>query len=176
MKVLILSMIFMMASGSLIIVDFSTGDDINNWRIINDAVMGGKSSSSFTKSAEGYAVFQGKVFLENNGGFCSVRYQFDMTSVEDFSGLAVTLKGDGKMYQFRIKANTRDYHSYISYINTSGDWQEIEIPLHKMYPTWRGMELDMPDFNHSQIEEIGILIGNKKAESFELYIEKIELR
>ena len=44
-----------------------------------------------------------------------------------------------------------------------------------MYPSFRGRKLDQPDFDHKQIEEIAILIGNKRNEKFQLLIDKIEL-
>ena len=43
------------------------------WWVINDTVMGGRSSSSWQLSEHDIGVFQGSVSLENNGGFASVR-------------------------------------------------------------------------------------------------------
>ena len=39
------------------------------WQPINDQVMGGLSSSGFRLDAAGWAVFEGTVSLQNNGGF-----------------------------------------------------------------------------------------------------------
>ena len=89
--------------------------------------------------------------------------------------LIIRLKGDGKKYQFRIKDDIRSYYSYISTFSTSGEWQEIEIPLNEMYPSFRGRRLNLPNFSQDNIEEIAFLIGNKKPESFRLLIDKIEL-
>ncbi|HAY89991.1 MAG TPA: CIA30 family protein, partial [Bacteroidetes bacterium] len=68
------------------------------------------------------------------------------------------------------------YHSYVYDFQTNGEWQTVTIPLAKMYPSFRGRKLNIPNFNHSQLEEIAFLIGNKKAESFELMIDKVELK
>jgi hypothetical protein len=86
------------------------------------------------------------------------------------------LKGDGKKYQCRVKARRGDYYAYVLYFETSGDWEQIEIPLAKMYPTFRGRQLDMPSFDQSQIEEIAFLIGNKIGEEFSLSLDKIILQ
>ena len=75
----------------------------------------------------------------------------------------------------RIKTNASDYYSYVSSFSTSGEWQTLEIPLREMYPTFRGRKLDKPNFSNDHIEEIGILIGNKKKEEFKLIIDKITL-
>jgi len=127
-------------------------------------------------SPEGHGVFEGEVSLENNGGFSSLRYNFEEMQVAEYSKVIIRLRGDGKKYQFRIKANVRDYYSYISNFQTSGEWQEIEIPLKEMYPSFRGRRLNMPNFSQGSIEEIAFLIGNKKNEKFQLLIDKIEVR
>jgi hypothetical protein len=44
-----------------------------------------------------------------------------------------------------------------------------------MYPSFRGRILDMPNYDKANLEEIAFLIGNKKAEKFELKIDFIKL-
>ena len=66
-------------------------------------------------------------------------------------------------------------YSYVSYFDTSGEWQDVKLPLNTMYAVFRGSRLNLPDFAASSLEEIGILIGNKKAEEFELLIDEIRL-
>lgn len=158
------------------IFNFDNTTNIRQWHVVDDNVMGGKSSGNFKLSEEGFGVFEGNISLENSGGFSSVRYGFPKISIKEFSKVILRLKGDGKEYQFRIKAKAEDAHSYIAYFLTSGEWQEIEIPLNTMFPTFRGRELDQPDFDKDYIEEIAFLIGNKKKENFVLMLEKIELK
>jgi NADH dehydrogenase [ubiquinone] 1 alpha subcomplex assembly factor 1 len=158
-----------------VIFDFDKSADIQNWRIVDDAVMGGMSSSTFKLSPDGHGVFEGRVSLENNGGFSMVRYQFDKMKVSKDDKIVIKLKGDGKKYELRIKDNSSNYYSYISSFTTSGDWQEIEIPLKDMYPSFRGRKLDSPNFSKNYIEDIAFLIGNKKPEKFKLLIDKIEI-
>ncbi|EIA07499.1 CIA30 family protein [Flavobacterium frigoris] len=158
-----------------ILFDFNKNADIQGWKIVDDAVMGGISSGSFKLSPDGHGVFEGAVSLENNGGFSLVRYPFDKMKTNKDSKIIIKLKGDGKKYQLRIKDNSSNYYWYISSFATSGDWQEIEIPLQDMYPSFRGRKMDLPNFSKNYIEEIAFLIGNKKAEKFKLIIDKIEL-
>ena len=68
-----------------------------------------------------------------------------------------------------------DYFSFIAPFLTSGEWQEIVIPLEDMYPSFRGRRLNQPNFSSDYIEELAFLIGNKKSESFKLLIDKITL-
>ncbi|HEY5775431.1 MAG TPA: CIA30 family protein, partial [Xanthomonadales bacterium] len=46
--------------------------DIEPWRSINDGVMGGLSAGGMSQTVEGLK-FAGRLSLENNGGFSSVR-------------------------------------------------------------------------------------------------------
>lgn len=51
------------------IFNFNKKANIQNWVIVNDLVMGGKSTSNFKLDIDGNGVFEGDVSLENNGGF-----------------------------------------------------------------------------------------------------------
>lgn len=155
--------------------DFNQNSNLNNWRIVDDVVMGGRSDGQFTINKEGNGVFHGKVSLENNGGFSSVRYRFDPKKVDGFSKMSIRLKGDGKPYQFRVKSSQSERHSYVYQFDTSGDWEIITIPLAEMKPRFRGRMLNMPNYPAQVLEEIAFLIGNKKAETFQLELDKIEL-
>lgn len=159
----------------LTVFDFQADKDLSNWMVVDDVVMGGRSDGNCYLNAAGNAVFEGLVSLENNGGFSSVRCSFERTSVADYTKAVIRLKGDGKRYQFRVKSSRRDWQSYITYFETTGDWQTIEIPLADLYPTFRGMRLDMPNYDGQQMSQISFLIANKKAESFRLELESLRL-
>ena len=58
--------------GAQMLFDFRV-DSAADWIVVNDAVMGGLSQSSFTKPVADFASFTGDVSLRNNGGFASVR-------------------------------------------------------------------------------------------------------
>jgi hypothetical protein len=156
--------------------DFSKTSNINDWQIVDDVVMGGRSSGSMTLNSEGNGVFQGKVSLENNGGFSSIRYPFKSKDVRGYEKFVIRIKGDGNKYQLRVKDEMTSYYSYITYFESNGDWQTIEIPFKEMYPSFRGRKLDQPNFPGQNIEELGFLVGNKRAETFRLEIDKIEVR
>ena len=89
--------------------------------------------------------------------------------------ITLKIKGDGKDYQIRIKDKISKYYSYITTFKTNGDWQEISINMKDLYPSFRGQDLNLPNYNSSSFEELVFLICNKKNESFQLVIDKIEL-
>jgi hypothetical protein len=158
-----------------IIYNFQKDASTTNWRVVDDGVMGGLSQGKLKVDNEGNGLYSGTVSTENNGGFSSLRYRFDAIEASEDQSIVLRIKGDGKKYQFRVKDKVNQYYSYIYTFQTSGEWQTVKIPLAEMYPSYRGRKLNTPNFKHSQIEEIAFLIGNKKAESFELIIDKIEL-
>lgn len=162
-------------SKPFVLFDFSKESNIQNWIVVNDGVMGGLSKGDFSIENEGHALFKGYVSLENNGGFSSVRYNLETKSVKNFKKIKLRLKGDGKQYQIRVKTRISDYYSYIAYVKTNGEWQTLEILFSEMIPSFRGSKLDLPNYPGEYLEQFAILIGNKKKEDFELYLDKIEL-
>lgn len=168
-------MVSMAINSSMVIFDFNKESDISDWEIVNDAVMGGQSSSKFYLNDEGNGVFTGKVSLENNGGFASLRHRFNQKKIAGYKKVTIHLKGDGKRYQFRAKTNKNDQQAYVSYFETTGEWQTVEIMLSALEPTFRGRKLNMPNFPADELEEVGFMIGNKVNENFELVIDKIVL-
>lgn len=175
MKLILSLLLLVSIMNTTLLFDFTKNTNPKEWTIIDDVVMGGRSNGTFTVDKEGNGVFSGEVSLENNGGFSSVRYQCNPVKVTKDSKVLIRLKGDGKDYQFRIKDKSNSYYSYITSFKTSGDWQTIAIQLSDLYPSFRGRKLDMPNFSSNAFEEIVFLIGNKKKESFQLLIDKIEL-
>ena len=158
------------------IFDFDLKSDLSNWKIVNDAVMGGVSESKFYLNTNGIGTFEGSVSLENNGGFCAVKYVFEPLILNSGSHFCIRLKGDGKKYQFRVKTHSTDSHSYVFPFQTATDWQNIEIPISELYPAFRGQKLELPNYDGSNLEEIAFLIGNKQKETFQLLIDSIEVK
>lgn len=161
--------------GNMILFDFNKDSDLRNWMVVDDVVMGGRSEGNLELNKEGNAVFWGEVSLENNGGFSSVRFNFEKIDVPDYSKLKIRLKGDGKQYQFRVKSSQYDRHSYVYSVKTSGEWETITVPLSEMQPSFRGRSLNIPNYPVKELEEVAILIANYKAELFRLEIDKITL-
>ena len=171
---LYLTLLILTAQQVAMLLDFNTSTK-DNWEIVDDVVMGGRSQGKFEISPEGYGKFTGEVSLANNGGFSSVRFDTPTLKIKEYTGILLTVKGDGKPYQFRIRNSYLNRFAYSSKFYTNGDWQTIEIPFSEMIATFRGYRLDLPRFEGDKIEEIMFLIGNKRSESFELLIDKIEL-
>ena len=160
----------------IVLFDFNIKSNIDNWKIVDDGVMGGYSSSKFFVDASGYGVFKGSVSIENNGGFCSVQHYPKSISLNGKKIFSIRLKGDGKKYQFRVKSKRSNKYSYVYEFKTTTDWQTIEIPIIELYASFRGRTIDIPNYDGTSLEEIAFLVGNKKNEDFQLMIDKIEVK
>ena len=161
---------------SQMLYDF-TKQGKGKWRIQNDVVMGGRSESQLTMTEENFALFTGRVSLENNGGFCSIHQTSEKEPFiinEESDAFILNLKGDGKDFNFRIRT-PKGRHSYAATFSTNnnGDWETITIPFKSMQATYRGEVVDVPNYNGENVVEMRLLIGNKKEENFEILVKWI---
>ncbi len=150
----------------------------DHYIIINDGVMGGRSQSQIQLSADA-AVYSGRVSLENNGGFASVRMLWPTTlrdSQEQARRLRLRVRGDGLSYQFRLRTDRGfDGAAYShTFKTTAGLLQTIELTIADFTPTFRGRILtNMPELSFSDVQQMGILVADKQVGVFG--IELIDL-
>lgn len=166
----------MLLVSQMVLFDSEAKNVSYQWQVVDDVVMGGRSQGKFTVNEQGVGVYAGKVSLDNNGGFSSVRYNASFKDISSYSMIFVKVKGDGKRYQLRLKPEQYDRHSYVHYFETNGMWQEIGFKLSDFYPALRGMRLNVENFSSTKLSHISFLISNKQQEEFMLEIGKIWLR
>ena len=160
-----------------VLFSFEDDEGPDRWTIVNDGVMGGLSRSRILLSDERTAVFEGRLSLENNGGFASVRSRPEAMPTTGSSGLAVRLRGDGREYQLRIRTSRAfDGVAYRWNLKTTaGEWTTIEAPYRDFVPTFRGRVLrDVPPIEPAAIRQLGILIADKDETPFRLEIDWIK--
>lgn len=166
-----------MEQNEMVIFDFKNSDKNENWIIVNDSVMGGLSKSEFFISDSNTAIFRGTVSLENNGGFTSTRTRPRLFKLDEFKGILIRLKGDGKKYQFRIRTNDRfDGVAYRYQFTTEiSQWMTIKVPFNECVPVFRGRILNnVAPISPKMIHQIGFLIADNQAGQFQLEIEWIK--
>ena len=161
----------------MLLIDFQHIGKVEDWRIVNDGVMGGLSQSDMTISDNNTAVFKGRVSLENNGGFASMRTRPHFFDLEGYEGILLRLKGDGKRYQLRLR--TDDGFDGISYrytFNTETDeWIIIRAPFNECVPVFRGRVLsNVGAIIPKKIKQIGFLIADKQPGPFKIEIDWIK--
>ncbi|TAG07330.1 MAG: CIA30 family protein [Verrucomicrobia bacterium] len=153
---------------------FNDANDEPKWIAQNDGVMGGLSTGR-PIIADGMLDFSGTLSLENNGGFSSImthEKKFDLTGMKQ---MILRVKGDGRTYRLRISTDAKHRGSSIVYMaefpTQAGQWLEVSVPFSSMKPSHHGNDLSGPALDLTKIEEIGLLIGDKRAGDFSLKID-----
>ncbi len=158
------------------IIKFEDQPDAPKWTVVNDGVMGGLSKGSL-EMADGKLFFSGTLSLENNGGFSLVETSGSRWDLSDATGLRIRVKGDGRTYQLRLgtDALTRgDRIAYSADFDTqAGEWVERVIPFNSLRATHHGESIEAPPVNTANIEQIGILIGDKRPGPFQIQVDWI---
>ena len=159
------------------LIDFNNTAEKENWQIINDDVMGGVSQSEIIFNDTGTATSQGRISLENNGGFASTRSKSHSYRIGGYIGLDLRIKGDGKDYQLRVRTDNRlDGISYRYRFATQPEtWMNIRVPLSEFDAVLRGLILIIvADISPDQIQQVGFLISDKQAVKFHIVIDWIK--
>ena len=147
----------------------------DSWLPLNDGVMGGVSSGGMIDIEDGMQ-FRGTLSLANNGGFSSVRHLVT-EDLSNSTGIRLTIRGDGRSYQFRIRQDGRfDGVAWRQEFQTDGSVQMLVLNYPDFVPVWRGRQVrDAGSIDSAQIQQLGFMIADKQPGDFSLSILKIEL-
>jgi len=141
-----------------------------DWEVVNDDVMGGCSTAEMV-AVEEHLRFRGAVSLANGGGFASVRAPL-VARLDGARGLHLQVRGDGRRYQVRLRADTRsDTVAWRHVFATDGDWQTISLDLTGFEPVIRGRRVEPAQpLTAADMVWIGFMTADKRAGEFELDI------
>ncbi|MCU0791751.1 MAG: CIA30 family protein [Opitutaceae bacterium] len=157
----------------LVLFDFSAPGAGDDWRVVNDDVMGGVSRSD-SRTQDGSLHFHGVLSLENNGGFASVRRRTAPRDLGPATHVVLRVKGDGRTYRLQLGTSAQFRRSRIAYqaefATRAGEWIEARVPLASLVPTYRGENLSGPPLDHAGIEEFGFLLADGRAGAFALEV------
>jgi len=183
-KVLVLPLLILMGSFDMAddtphpLFDFSGADAAKEWQNINDGVMGGVSEGKFTITDKKTLEFFGRLSLENNGGFASVRTKAKKLGLEKGDTLVAKVRGDGREYSLNLYLNKPLIaFSYRATMQTKKDeWIEVKVPLDKFEATSFGRVVkDAGAVKPEEINALGFLLGDKKVGPFKMEIEWIKV-
>ena len=162
------------ASDTIPLLDTNGKTSKIKWNIVNDTVMGGRSSSRWSKNSSALS-FEGFLSLENNGGFASVRHDLDNINLSSTDGIFIKVKGDGRKYQFRIRSQASRWANYSQEFKTKKDIvQSFFLPYKDFKPSWRGRSVrNVPTLTGKDVRGIGFLLGDKVQGKFKLEILNI---
>ena len=156
----------------VILADFRT-DDGSAWQLVNDTVMGGRSSSRFRVTDDALH-FSGTLNTQG-GGFASVRSGTLAARGTDQENIRLHVKGDGRQYQLRLLSASTGTSYRAVFDTRPGNWQIVELPLRVFQATWRGRPLDRPPIRSSDIGGLGIMLADGNDGVFSLALGWVKL-
>ena len=153
-------------------VDFSSPDIVRSFRVINDGVMGGVSTSRL-RSAAGAMVFEGEVSLDNNGGFASCRGPVAFPAGS--AALLVTVRGDGQRYKLTLKLDdSPGTFQYQAAFVAPREWQTLRFIPSDFAASFRGRPVSAPTVRLTDVRHLGVLIADRQAGAFRVELKAIE--
>lgn len=161
---------------TLTIFDFTLPESTEQWRPVDDVVMGGVSASRMEYVPDGHAVFAGTLSRENNGGFASVRCAPGLFELGDFDGIRLRVRGDGRIYRLRLRMDEGfDGVAYqASFSTEDGTWITVDLPFSAFRPSFRGRDVpNAPALRPGSIRQIGLMIADGQEGAFRLEIASI---
>lgn len=156
---------------------FSFDANETRWSSVNDDVMGGISRSSFTRTDDGTALFTGRLSLENNGGFATIRSRADDLGLAGSDGVVLRVKGDGRTYTF--SALERDARNEINLWRTDFEtvadtWIDVRVPFDALEHSVMGFRVpNSPDLDPAAMRSFALGISDKDTTPFRLEIDSI---
>jgi len=156
---------------------FDSPSEQQRWYSVDDGVMGGVSKSGFCVT-DGVGRFQGEVSLENGGGCASVRREpngFEPT-LADAQGIELTVRGEGRTYQLRLKSTSLGNASAyrVKFTPSQDAWETLYFSWDAFEAVRRGTLLsDAPAVTPSEIHQLGFLIADRTAGPFCLRLKRI---
>jgi len=160
------------------LLDFAGADTAQRWQAVNDNVMGGVSEGRYRITADNTLEFSGRLSLENNGGFASVRTKPTNYTIHAGDTLVVRVKGDGREYVLNIYTKSRRMaFSYRAPLPTTKDeWTEVSMPLDEFIPTAFGNRVQgMGPVEPDQINSLGFMLSDKSPGPFKLEVDWVKI-
>lgn len=159
-----------------LMIDFSQAEEIHNWTVTNDSVMGGLSSGGI-HFGESTSVFSGEISLENNGGFTSINRPIKALAA-GLDTIELDVEGDGFIYQLRASVLVDGYRmSYKHEFPTEkGERTTLSVSLHDFQASFRGRIInDAPTLTSEDIQSVGFLLANKRQGPFTLVLHRLKI-
>lgn len=155
---------------------FDSPTSVADWSAVDDRVMGGVSQSRMRYAPAGYAVFEGVVSRENNGGFASVRAGPPPAASTGATHYWVEVCGDGKRYKLSLRMSERfDAVSYqAAFESPLGVWSLVMLPVTAFIPTFRGRRVqDAPPLEPASVVQLSLMIADGQTGPFWLAIRSL---
>jgi len=158
-------------------INFDTSQATQNWRAVNDGVMGGRSSGG-PRFENGAMIFAG-VVNTNGGGFSSVRTDVEAGVLNTASGISLRVKSDGRTYKLTLRSDARYRGRTVSFQaeipqTPIGEWADVTVPFDSLQGSIFGRRVRGARFDKSEVRELGIIIADGQDGPFKLEVDWVK--
>lgn len=160
-------------------IDFGTACADCDWFVVLDGVMGGLSEGTVSETPESI-VFEGKISLENNGGFASYRSPYGTYDLSSYKEVHIRYKSTGQNFAFTLNNYRRFYKPNFKteLPITNGEWKEVIFPF-SSFKKYRLGNLLSGKLSQDELEDVirlGFISNDKKASAFRIEIDYIRFK
>lgn len=160
-------------------IDFGLKKDGKNWQVVNDGVMGGLSQGKAVLT-ENTVLFKGKVSLDNNGGFSSLRSSYSNKELSNYKEVEIKYRSTGISMAMSFSVSRRWYipNYKTSLQGTKGKWKTVSFKLSELKKHYIGKAVDetLDEEAQKKIIRYGFITDEKKYGDFEFEIDYIEFK
>lgn len=149
------------------LIDFTDGSVAQDFRAVDDRIMGGSSVSRVIHAVSGFTSFEGDLIVEG-GGFASVRYDKPFLLPPDCEALSLEACGDGRM-GYKITLQTPSGAQGISYqyvlpldesASDEDGFTTLRIPLSAFKASVRGRSApEAPPLRAADVRSLGLMLS-----------------
>lgn len=156
-----------------LVFDDFTDTTKNNWLMVNDGVMWGKSIGSYSVENDVFKLFG--TINTNGGWFSSVRAWLPNWILSEYNTIVLSAKADSRSYQITFRDNNRRWISHRGILPFQNIWEfeEIEINIAELEAVYFWRRVNADDFKKDFAREIGFILNDGKDGVFKLAIDSI---
>lgn len=167
-------------SDCLRLTDFEIDAENLTWFIVNDNVMGGRSSGG-PSFAETTVIFEGEINTDG-GGFSSIRVQLTPGALAGYRYLRLRADTDGRPYKFVFQDGSTTQGRRVSHqaplvfdSSPGDDWQIAEVDFGELTPRIFGREVESESFRPDLADQLGIMLSDGVDGPFRIEIDWIDI-
>lgn len=149
----------------LILYNNQSTDTQHSWTMVSDQVMGGVSQGTMQTTENGVNL-QGRVSLENNGGFLQIQWQvsnsISQTDLQNYQGIFIEWCSEqDEDLELLLKSGQlwMPWQSYRCKAAAKPEWEKLYIPFELFQPYRTQTRL-----NPKRINKFSVLAGGKEMD------------